>query len=87
MDKLVEWMNKYAELYPLNNISKKLRARLWQLIYKEELWVYFGILIYMGIIQKLSIKGYWGSLDTTGLEHIVKKYISQARFKQLNCYF
>ena len=28
MDKLVEWINKYAELYPSNNAGEKLRARL-----------------------------------------------------------
>ena len=41
----------------------------------------------MGLIYKLSIKDYQGSLDTTSLEHIIKKYISRIQFKQLNCYF
>ena len=85
MDKLVEWTNKYAELHPLNNADE--RARLWQPICKEELWAYFGVLIYIGLTHKSSIEDYWGSLDTTSLEHIVKKYISWTRFKQLNCYF
>ena len=76
MDKLIEWINKYIKLYLLNNVGKKLQACLWQLIYKEELWAYFGVLIYIGLIQELFIKDYWGFLDTTGLEYIVKKYIS-----------
>jgi Transposase IS4 len=71
----------------LDNAGEKLRARLWQLICKEELWAYFGVLIYIGLIHKSSIKDYWGSLDTTSLEYIIKKYISWTRFKQLNCYF
>jgi len=50
MDKLAEWINKYAELHPLNDAGEKLWARLWQLICKEELWAYFGVLIYMGLI-------------------------------------
>jgi len=85
MDKLVEWTNKYAELHPLNNADK--RARPWQLICKEELWAYFSVLIHMGLIHESSIEDYWGSLDTTSLEHIVKKYISWTRFEQLNYYF
>jgi hypothetical protein len=87
MDKLVEWTNKYAELYPSNNMGKQLWAHPWQPTCKEELWAYFGVLIYMGLTYKSSIKDYWGSLDTTGLEYIVKKYISRTRFEQLNCYF
>ena len=85
MDKLVKWINKYTELHPSNNVDK--RARPWQPTCKEELWAYFGVLIHMGLIHKSSIEDYQGSLDTTGLEHIVKKYISRTRFKQLNCYF
>ena len=81
MDKLAEWTNKYAELHPSNDAGEKLRACLWQLICKEELWAYFGVLIYIGLTQESSIKDYWGSLDTTGSEHIVKKYIGRVRFE------
>ena len=73
MDKLAEWTNKYAELHPSNDAGEKLRACLWQLICKEELWAYFGVLIYIGLTQESSIEDYWGSLDTTGSEYIVKK--------------
>ena len=81
MDKLAEWTNKYAELHPSNDAGEKLRACLWQLICKEELWAYFGVLIYIGLTQESSIEDYWGSLDTTGSEHIVKKYIGRVRFE------
>ena len=87
MDKLAEWTNKYTELHPSNDAGEKLQARPWQPTYKEELWVYFSVLIHMGLIQELSIKDYWGSLDTTGSEYIIKKYISQVQFKLLNYYF
>ena len=80
-------MNKYAELHPSNDAGEQLRARLWQPTCKEELWAYFGVLIYMGLTHELSIEDYWGSLDMTGSEHIVKKYISWTRFEQLNRYF
>jgi len=78
MDKLVEWTNKYAELHPSDG---RLQACPWHPIYKEELWAYFGVLIHIGLIHKSSIEDYWGSLDTTGSEHIVKKYISRVRFE------
>ena len=45
------------------------------------------MLIYIGLTHKSSIKDYWGSLDTIGSEYIVKKYMGQVQFKQLNCYF
>jgi len=70
MDKLVEWTNKYAELHPSNDVGEKLRARPWKPTCKEELWAYFGVLIYMGFTQESSIEDYWGSLDTTGSERI-----------------
>ena len=58
INKLVKWINKYAELYLLNNIGEKLQVYLWQLTCKKELWVYFSVLIYIGFIQELSIKDY-----------------------------
>jgi len=41
----------------------------------------------MGLTHESSIKDYWGSLDTTGSEYIVKKYISRTQFEQLDRYF
>jgi hypothetical protein len=41
----------------------------------------------MGLTHESSIEDYWGSLDTTGLEYIIKKYIGRVRFEQLNRYF
>ena len=45
------------------------------------------MLIHMGLTRELSIKDYWGDLDSTGTEYIVKKYISIVRFQQLKRYF
>ena len=41
----------------------------------------------MGLTRELSIEDYWGDLDSTGTEHIVKKYMSIVRFQQLERYF
>ena len=61
--------------------------RLQQPTYKEELYTYFSVLIYMGITIELCIKDYQKGLDTYSTEHIIKKYISIIRFQQLNRYF
>jgi len=84
MDKLVEWMNKHAELYPPEETE---RPRPWQPICKQELYAYFGVLIYMGITIESCIKDYWKDLNIYGCEHIVKKYILINRFQQLDYYF
>jgi len=55
IDKLVEWTNKYAELYPVEEAKV---AHLWKLIDRQELYAYFGILIYIGITIESSIKDY-----------------------------
>ena len=86
MEQLAEWTNKYAEQQREDQELLPL-ARLWQPTCKEELYGYLGVLIHMGLTYKSAIEDYWGSLDTTGYKHIVKKYISKNRFQQLNRYF
>ena len=62
------------ELYPLDKEKEHLRP--WQLIYKEKLYAYFKVLIYMGITIESCIKDYWKDLSMYSTEHIIKKYIS-----------
>jgi hypothetical protein len=85
MDRLVEWTNKYAELYPLDKENEHLCP--WQPICKEELYTYFRVLIYMGITIELCIEDYWKDLNTHGTEYVVKKYILVVRFQQLDRHF
>ena len=84
MDKLVEWTNKHAELYPPEETE---HPRPWQPTCKQELYAYFGVLIHMGITIESCIEDYWKDLNTHGCEHIVKKYISINRFQQLDRHF
>jgi len=78
MDKLVEWTNKYAELYPPDEETAHLRA--WQPTCREELYAYFGVLIHIGITIESAIEDYWKDLNLYGTEHIVKKYMGVVRF-------
>ena len=56
IDKLVEWTNKHVELYLVD--KKKEHLCLWQPTYKEELYAYFRVLIYIGNTIELCIKDY-----------------------------
>ena len=82
MDKLVEWTNKHAELYPPDEETE--RPRLWQPTCRQELYAYFGVLIHIGITIESSIEDYWKDLNIHGTKHIVKKYIGAVQFQQLD---
>jgi len=86
MEQLVEWANKYAE-QQRERQEQPPNAWVWQPTCKQELYGYLGVLIHMGLTHKSAIEDYWGSLETTGSEHIIKKYISRNRCQQLDCYF
>jgi Transposase IS4 len=79
MDKLVEWINKHAELYLLDEDAEQ--ARAWQPTCKQELYAYFAVQIYMGITIESCIEDYWKNLNIHSTEHIVKKYIGVVRFQ------
>ena len=78
IDKLAEWINKYAELYPVEEEAEF--ARKWKPIDRQELYAYFKVLIYIGITIELSIKDYWGDLKSSSTGYIVKNYIGLIRF-------
>jgi hypothetical protein len=52
LDKLIEWTNKYAELYLLRRILLP--------ICKEESYTCFRVLIHMGITIESAIEDCWG---------------------------
>ena len=85
MDKLIEQINKYAKLYSSDKKAEHLYLQ--QLIYKQELYAYFRVLIYIGITIESCIKDYQKDLDIYGTKYIVKKYITVSRFQQLNRHF
>ena len=70
IDKFVEWTNKYTELYPLNEEIEN--PCIWQLIYRQELYTYFKVLIYIGLTIKPAIKDYWKDLNIYSTEYIIK---------------
>ena len=85
MDKLIEQINKYAELYLSDKDNE--HPRLWQLIYKQELYAYLTVQIYIGITIESCIKDYWKDLTTYSTKHIVKRYMEIIQFQQLAHHF
>ena len=85
IDKLVEWINKHAELYPLDKDNEY--PRLQQPTCKQELYAYFAVQIYMRITIESCIKDYWKDLTTYGTKYIVKRYMGIVRFQQLARHF
>ena len=57
-------MNKHAELYPPDKEVE--HPRTWQPTCRQELYAYFGVLIYIGITIEPAIKDYWKDLNTHG---------------------
>ena len=62
MDKLIEWTNKHAELYPPD--EEKENPRVWQPTCRQELYAYFGVLIHIEITIEPAIKAFWKDLNT-----------------------
>jgi len=78
---MVEWTNKYAELHqPLEEKCPKGKERPWKPTLRRELYAYFAVVISMGITIELTIEDYWGSLEISGTEHKLSRYISCNRF-------
>ena len=73
VDKLVKWINRYTKLYPLNKEKENLYIQ--QLIYRQELYAYFKVLIYIGLTIELAIKDYQKDLNIYSTKYIVKQYI------------
>ena len=78
MDELIEWINKYTELYPIEKEAEF--THKWKPTDRQELYTYFSMLIHMGITIESSIKDYWGNLELASAGHVVKNYIGLMRF-------
>ena len=51
------WINTYAEAYPVLEKDAPLgKQRSWLLTYRQKLYAYFGVIIYIGIIIELAVE-------------------------------
>ena len=61
------------------------RPRKWKPMSRQELFAYFGVVIYMGIMIEPAVEDYWGPIDR-GAAYKVTEYILKDWFEQLEWY-
>ena len=86
MDLIVYHTNTHANmLYPKD--TPKGNPRRWKPTSRQEIYAYFGVLIYMGIHKEPAIEDYWRTTNTYGPIHPVSKFMSKSRFEAIDRYF
>ena len=70
--------NQYAAMQRLQITEE--RARKWDTLIVEELYVFIGAIIYMGIHDEPSLAIYWNTDKNKGPLHTLPHYISLCRF-------
>jgi hypothetical protein len=73
--------NRYASIQKLH--VQQERAREWTDLLMEELYVFLGAVIYMGVHEEPAINMYWNTDFNKGPLHTIAKHISLCRFKQI----
>jgi hypothetical protein len=76
--------NQYAATQRIQ--SREERQREWHDLVVEELYVFIGAIIYMGIHKEPDISMYWNSDPNKGPIHTIKSHISLTRFEQIKRY-
>ena len=86
LERMVEQINKYVETHlTLEDKALRGRPKKWIPMSRRELYAYFSVVIYIGIMIELVVEDYWG-LIIKGAAYKVANYISKNRFKQLERY-
>jgi Transposase IS4 len=76
--------NRYARLQKLH--VQQERARLWSDVLVEELYVFIGAIIYMGVHEEPQVEMYWNTDFNKGPLHSIPTHISLCRFEQIKRY-
>ena len=76
--------NRYASLQRMH--VQQERAREWRDLLLEELYVFLGAIIYMGVHEEPQIEMYWNTDFNTGPLHTIANHISLCRFEQIKRY-
>ena len=76
--------NRYANLQRMR--VKQERARQWRDLVVEEIYVFLGVLIYMGIHEEPRIDMYWNTDKTRGPIHTVSTHIALIRYEEIKRY-
>jgi hypothetical protein len=73
--------NRYASIQRLRVPQE--RAREWTDLLVEELYVFLGAIIYMGVHEEPAIEMYWNTDFNKGPLHTISSHISLHRFEQI----
>jgi hypothetical protein len=76
--------NRYANIRRLQVAQE--RAREWTDLLVEELYVFLGAIIYMGVHKEPQIGMYWNTSFNKGPLHTISNHISLHRFEQIKRY-
>jgi hypothetical protein len=72
-------INEYAAIHRIN--AEEERQREWTDLLVEELYVFIGGIIYMGVYKEPEVSMYWNTDFNTGPLHPISTYISLRRFQ------
>ena len=61
-------------------------GREWEEVAPEELGLWLGIVLYMGVCSAPAVKDYWSHDSLTAI-HPIRDYMSQTRFEQIKRYY
>ena len=61
-------------------------GREWEEVAPEELGLWLGIVLYMGVCSALAVKDYWSHDSLTAI-HPIRDYMSQTRSEQIKRYY
>lgn len=76
--------NRYANIQRIHMADEGVRE--WSDLLVEELYVFIGVIIYMGIHTEPQIPGYWNTDFNKGPLHSISEHISLRRFEQIKRY-
>jgi hypothetical protein len=77
--------NQYVAIQRRENVQE--RQREWDPLIPEELYVFLGVIIYIGIHLEPSISMYWNIDFNKGPLHPVSNHITLRRFEQIKRYY
>ena len=76
--------NRYASKQRIYAVAEGLRE--WTDLLFEELWVFIGVVIYMGVHVEPMAHIYWNTDFNTGPLHIIPTHITLRRYEQIKRY-
>ena len=85
-DDMFETISKNTNAYARIKQAGEMGGWAWKNTCAQEIKVFFGILIYMGVHQSPRTEHYWQQNETQGPMHLSQQYMTLKQFEQLKHY-